>query len=221
VPPPSPSGFKLHLGCGSTVVAGWENLDKSPSVTLARLPGLRRALATARVLTAAQADAVFPPGIVRADVRRGLPYPDGAARCVYSSHMIEHMARWQGLALVRECARVLEPGGILRLATPDLARLIGDYRRERHDEGAAADTLMLSLGTFVERPGPRIATILQRLFTAPHQWLYDEASLTQLLREGGFIDVRTRGFRESELPDIELLEHRDGSLFVEARSACP
>jgi predicted SAM-dependent methyltransferase len=196
---------------------GWENLDKSPSVTLARFPGLRRALAAARVLTAAQANAVFPPGIVRADVRRGLPYPDGAARCVYSSHMIEHMARWQGLALVRECVRVLEPGGILRLATPDLARLIGDYRRVPHDDdGAAADRLMASLGTFVERPGPRIATILQRLFTAPHQWLYDEASLTQLLHEGGCIDVQTRGFRESKLPDIELLEHRDGSLFVEA-----
>jgi predicted SAM-dependent methyltransferase len=211
------SGLKLHVGCGSTVVAGWENLDKSPSVTLARFPGLRRALAAARVLTAAQANAVFPPGIVRADVRCGLPYPDSAARCVYSSHMIEHMARWQGLDLVRECARVLEPGGILRFATPDLARLIGDYERAPDDDGAAADALMSSLGTFSERPGSRIATVLQRLFTAPHQWLYDEASLTLLLHEGGFIDVRTRAFRESDLPDIELLEHREGSLFVEAR----
>jgi predicted SAM-dependent methyltransferase len=199
------------------VVEGWENLDKSPSVALARFPGLRPALAAARVLTPAQANAIFPPGIVRADVRRGLPYPDGAARCVYSSHMIEHMARWQGLALVRECARVLEPGGILRLATPDLACLIGDYQRARGDDGAAADALVSSLGTFVERPGSRIATILQRLFTAPHQWLYDEASLTRLLREGGFSDVQTRAFRESDLPDIELLEHRDRSLFVEAR----
>jgi predicted SAM-dependent methyltransferase len=134
--------------------------------------------------------------------------------------MIEHMARWQGLALVRECARVLEPGGILRFATPDLARFISDYRDARsEDDVAAADTLMSHLGTFVEGPGSRIATILQRLFTAPHQWLYDEASLVQLLSEGGFVDVQTRGFRESELPDIDLLEDRDGSLFVEARHA--
>src|SRR6266540_127352 len=89
----SSSGLKLHLGCGSTVVPGWENIDKSPTVTLARVPGARRALRAARVLTAEQANAVFPRGIVHVDVRRGLPYPDGAARYVYSSHMIEHVAR--------------------------------------------------------------------------------------------------------------------------------
>jgi predicted SAM-dependent methyltransferase len=208
----------LHLGCGSTVVRGWENIDKSPSVVLAGVPGLRRGLATMGVLTPAQADAVFPPGIVRADVRRGLPYPDDAARYVYSSHMIEHMARWQGLALVRECARVLAPGGILRLATPDLAGMTGEYERARAaGDAEAADRLMSGLGTFVERPGRRIATMLQRLFTAPHQWVYDEASLTQLLREGGFVDVQRRGYHDSELPDIELLEDREGSLFVEGR----
>jgi predicted SAM-dependent methyltransferase len=214
----APSALRLHLGCGSTVVPGWENVDKSPSITLARFPRLRRGLAAARVLTSEQASAVFPSGIVRADVRRGLPYPARSARCVYSSHMIEHMARWQGLALVRECARVLEPGGILRLATPDLADLVDAYRRAcGGDDSAAADTLMSGLGTFAERPGPRIATILQRVFTAPHQWLYDDASLTQLLHEGGFVDVQRRSFRDSEMPDIELLEHRAQSLFVEAR----
>jgi predicted SAM-dependent methyltransferase len=213
----SSSGLKLHLGCGSTVVPGWENIDKSPTVTLARVPGVRRALRAARVLTAEQANAVFPRGIVHADVRRGLPYPDGAARYVYSSHMIEHMARWQGLALVRECARVLERGGVLRLATPDLAAVVDAYVRARHDgDVAAGDAFMSNLGTFVERPESRPATIVQRLFTAPHQWLYDEASLVRLLREGGFVDVQARAFRESELPEIELLEHRD-SLFVEAR----
>src|SRR5260221_7147673 len=32
--------LKLHLGCGSTVVGGWENIDKSPNVHLTRMPGL-------------------------------------------------------------------------------------------------------------------------------------------------------------------------------------
>jgi predicted SAM-dependent methyltransferase len=215
-----PASLRLHLGCGSTVVPGWVNIDKSPSIVLARVPGLRRALLAMRVLTPAQADAVFPSGIVRADVRRGLAYPDGSARYVYSSHMIEHMARWQGLALVRECARVLAPGGILRLATPDLAAVMGEYERGRAaGDATAGDAVMASLGTFVEHPGSRVATVLQRLFTAPHQWLYDEQSLTQLLREGGFVDVQRRVYHESELPDIELLEDRDGSLFVEGR--CP
>src|SRR5438128_2178234 len=100
-------------------------------VKLATGPSWTVAPASRNRSAAAPAEAVFPAGIVRTDVRRGLPYPDGAAGYVYSSHMIEHMARWQGLALVRECARVLAPGGILRLATPDLAGVTGAYERAR------------------------------------------------------------------------------------------
>jgi hypothetical protein len=75
---------------------------------------------------------------------------------------------------------------------------------------------MENLGTFVEQPASRPAAALRRLLTAPHQWLYDAESLGRLLVEAGFVDVAFRGFRESELPEIELLEHRTG-LFAEAR----
>ena len=209
--------LKLHLGCGSTVVPGWENIDKSPSIVLARVPALRRALAAARVLTPEQANADFPSGIVRADVRRGLPYEEATVRYIYSSHMIEHMPRWQGLALVKECRRVLEPGGVLRLATPDLAQVVDAYRNGvKGDAATAADAFMGGLGTFMEQPGPRVQRLLQRLFVAPHQWLYDEQSLTLLLEEAGFVETGVRGFLDSTLPDIALLEHREHSLFVEA-----
>lgn len=115
--------MRLHVGCGSTVVPGWVNLDKSPSVYLARVPGLRAALAKVRVLTPEQADADFPPGIVHADVRNGLSYPDASAAYVYSSHLIEHMARWQAQEFLRECRRVLAPGAPLVMVTPNVATL--------------------------------------------------------------------------------------------------
>ena len=213
-------GLKLHLGCGSTVVPGWENLDKSPGVLLARVPGLRRGLLRAGFLSSEQANAIFPAGIVRLDVRRGLPYGAGSARYVYSSHMIEHMARWQALELVRECARVLEPGGVLRFATPDLAVLVERYAHGNGDHSLArADLFMGGLGTFGERPGRRRSVIVQRLFAAPHQWLYDAESLGRLLEEGGFVEISSRAFRDSELPEIDELEteSRAESLFVEAR----
>jgi predicted SAM-dependent methyltransferase len=216
--PVSTAALKLHIGCGSTVVPGWENLDKSPSILLGRVPGLRPALARARLITPDQAGAVFPAGIVRADVRRGLDYPDGSAAFVYSSHMIEHMARWQGLALVRECLRVLRPGGRLRVATPDLAEWIENYRQGKtFSSDTPADAFVATFGHYVEKRGSRLG-VLQRLFTgASHQWLYDTESLSHLLREAGFVDVERRAYRDSELPDIELLEDRDGSLIVEGR----
>lgn len=209
------SDVRLHLGCGSTVVGGWVNIDKSPS---ARVPApVRALLRRVGVLNAAQADAVFPEGIVHADVRRGLAYPDGTVSFVYSSHMIEHMARWQALALLRECHRVLQPGGVVRVVTPDLALLIAGYERGEALYGPTpADSLVEQLNTFREPRAGRLQRVMLRLLAEPHQWLYDGESAMALFREAGFAEPRVRGYRESALPEIDVLEDRDGSLFVEA-----
>jgi predicted SAM-dependent methyltransferase len=211
-------GLKLHLGCGSFVAPGWENIDKSWGVTLARIPGARRALARLRVLTPEQASAVFPAGIVRADVRKGLPYATGAAVAVYSSHMVEHMSRWQALAMLRDCHRVLAPGGVVRLATPDLRALVDEYVRGETRRGATAgDSFMQQLETYRDEPGSVAQQLVRRFLTAPHQWIYDERSLVRLFEEAGFVDVRRRGFHDSDIEGIEALEKREESLFVEGR----
>ena len=133
--------------------------------------------------------------------------------------MIEHMPRWQGLALLREIMRVLRPGGVVRFATPDLKELVADYQRgEKRGAATAADAFMQILATYAERPGRRAASLSQRLFTAPHQWLYDAESLTLLFEEAGLVDVAARPFHDSALPDIDALESRDESLFVEGRA---
>lgn len=209
--------LRLHLGCGSTVVAGWENIDKSWGVPLARSPALKKALNRVGVLTSDQAGAVFPAGIVRADLRKGIPYPDGSAAFVYSSHMIEHMSRWQGARLLRECARVLRSDGVIRLATPDLRAWAQRYLDGDTTLGPTpADSFMEQLGMFYEREESSTQRLVRRIVTAPHQWLYDGDSLSQLLRECGFPEPRLCGVRESAVPDLDKLEVRGDSLFVEA-----
>ena len=187
-------------------------------VLLAKVPRVKRLLARAGVLTVAQAEASFPSGIQRVDVRRGLPFADGSTSYIYSSHMIEHMSRWQGVEFVRECRRVLAPGGVLRLATPDLALSIDEYvRREAPYGPTPADSFVEQLATFREAQGTRAQRLVRRLVTAPHQWLYDGESLAHLMAEGGLVDPRVRDFRAGDVPDLEWLEIRPGSLFVEAR----
>lgn len=210
--------LRLHLGCGSTVVPGWENIDRSPNVYLARAPALRRALFRARVLTEEQATAVFPRGVVRHDVRTGLPYPEASVSHIYSSHMIEHLSRWRALTLVRECARVLVPGGVLRLATPDLGDAVDAYVQAREaGETDAADRFMQGLGTYQERPGSWIQRLARFFAGSAHQWLYDAPSLRRLLEEGGLEEVVVSGYRDGDFPDLELLETRPGGLFIEGR----
>ena len=213
--------LKLHVGCAGIVVPGWENIDKSPSVYLARFPRLRRVLHRAGVIGDAQAEG-FPRGIVRADVSRGLPYADGSAAYVYSSHLIEHLSRSQALDFVRECRRVLRPDGIMRVATPDLEKIVGAYMAadpQREGEPTRADVMMAELGMFHELQATFAQRLTHRVASASyHQWLYDSESLVRLLGKGGFNETKTRicAYRKGETPDLDQLEHRPESLIVEA-----
>lgn len=216
-------GTKLHVGCGPSVYDGWVNIDKSPSVLLSRFGLLRRLLLKLGILTADQARG-FPPGVVFADVSRRIPTESDSVAFIYCSHMIEHLSRWQALAFTRECERVLRPGGVLRLATPDLALLVRDYLdRSSHllgEGGTPADAFCEEYGAYVDPQGSRIRKLVRKLAGGDsHQWLYDAESLTKLLNEGGFSEVGQRRYREGEVPGLDTIEHRERGLFMEARKA--
>src|SRR5438552_1725856 len=82
----------LNLGCGSRFHPAWENVD------------FVAADSSVRVL----------------DLRERTPYPENAFDVVYHSHVLEHFPRSRALEFLRECHRVLKPGGVLRVAVPDL-----------------------------------------------------------------------------------------------------
>lgn len=53
------------------------------------------------------------------DVRRRLPFESRTARAIFLEEVIEHIPLDAGRQLLAECYRVLEPGGVLRVTTPD------------------------------------------------------------------------------------------------------
>jgi SAM-dependent methyltransferase len=55
--------------------------------------------------------------VEQCDVNRGLPFADGEFGTVHCRHVIEHL--WEPLGLMRDMERVLRPGGLLVLVTPD------------------------------------------------------------------------------------------------------
>ena len=63
------------------------------------------------------------------DLRRGIPFADNFFEVVYHSNILEHFRKDAAWFFVQECVRVLRPGGILRIATPDLRRIVEEYLR--------------------------------------------------------------------------------------------
>ena len=208
---------KLNLGCGPEVVSGWDNLDKSPGVLLARLPRLRKLLGRLKLISSQQVEG-FPPGVIFADLTKRIPFPDQSVDYIYCGHMIEHLSPSASSAMLDECRRIIKPGGLVRFSTPDLREFVDEYLGAPDDAGnQPADALMVRLGTYVDSDGPLLKRFLVRHSSAfHHQWLYDAASLKAKFVEAGFENVEQASFHDGTFPDLDRLEFREEGLFLNA-----
>jgi len=177
-------GLQLHLGCGTVHLAGWVNID-----------------------LASRARELERPPDLNLDVRRGLPFPAGAARLVYHEHLMEHLTIDEGTRCLRDWLRVLEPGGVLRIATPDLEYLVERYRGSWREQS----WLALPEYAFI-RTRAEMMNVAFRWWD--HRYLYDGEELERRMREAGFGEVRRCAFRESAVPQLAALETREDSKLI-------
>lgn len=160
---------KLHLACGRNPLRGWANVD---------LDG--------------------PRGIIKLDLTRRLPIASDSMSLVYSEHFIEHIGHRDVQRLLGECHRVLRPGGVLRVSTPDLRQLISEYESGRLDYWADMNW----------KPATPAQLLNEGLRHWGHQFLFDAAELESLLASSGFSRVERRRFHESPHVGLAGLESR-------------
>ena len=193
---------KLHFGCFNCPRDGWLNTDVTPHIHVARVPGLAWLLHKAGKLTDERLDE-HRRGVFRRvrylDVSRRWPFHSSSMVAIYSSHVFEHLPLQAARNCLREARRCLHDDGLLRLSLPDLDRCISEYRPEESLSWAT---------TFFEAN--------ERSEKNMHHFMYNFESLRKLLQEAGFSRVVRRDYRVGECPDVEHLDNRPGSLFVEA-----
>lgn len=191
------SGLRLHLGCGGELKPGWINVD---------LDGrpLRRAIRRSPTGT------VFIPY----DLRRGsVPLPDGCCDIVYSSHFFEHLEYHDGVRLMRDCHRLLRPGGIFRSSLPAFRAMFRAYL-----DGSAAYFDEVPLESVRPDVESNTATLVDHLNYGVYQYgehkcVWDEEKLCRVLEGIGF-RARPAEFRADVDPDNAV--RRRYSFYVEA-----
>jgi len=195
--------LKLHFGCFNSPVDGWLNTDVTPHMKVARIPGLAWLMHKAGKLTDQRLEE-HRRGIYRRlsylDITRRWPYRDGSLSAIYSSHVFEHLTLHGARNCLREARRCLRDDGLLRLSLPDLDLFISEYHAE--------DSLQWATHFFEAN---------ERSEKNMHHFMYNFNSLSQLLQEAGFTRIVRCGYREGECPDVEQLDNRPESLFVEAQ----
>lgn len=89
----------INLGCGHRYHPAWTNVDLNPAGS----------------------------DVVQMDLGKPLPFAAGQFDAVYHSNVLEHIRRSQAASFMAECARICRPGGILRVAIPDLEAICRLY----------------------------------------------------------------------------------------------
>ncbi len=146
--------MKLHLGCGIRYIKGWTNIDWSSKYKVDHNLNLGK---------------------------ERLPCKNGQADEVISSHLIEHLTRWEGIFHLKEIFRTLKPGGKLTVAFPSLERIIDCYEGRDKSVSFKGNDKWLVTAIFET----------QKDETVIHKYGYTTKTMTKLLRTTGFREIRT------------------------------
>jgi predicted SAM-dependent methyltransferase len=168
---------KLQIGAGPNLLDGWLNTDRDR-----------------------------PTGGAYLDATRRFPIPDVSFDRVFCEHTIEHLSYEAGKHMLRECFRVLKPGGKVRIATPDLETVLSLYRGR--DEELPARYIEWATNTFIsDADGYRPSLVINNMFRNwGHKFIYDEETLGHVLSDAGFVDVRRFGCGQSDDPHLRGIE---------------
>lgn len=169
----APGEAWLHLGCGKRPLRRWINIDVLP----------------------------YAPGPdVLWDLRRPFPLPDDSIDLIYSEDLIEHLEFAKGRQLLGECYRVLRPGGMMRLLTPNL-RPVAEAYVQRSPEFLAWYGARYGTASYAE-------LLNHALRSWGHVFVYDDELLAQELGAIGF-SLEGQSVNESSHPILRGLDRAE------------
>ncbi len=180
-----PEERKLQLGCGPHTIPGWLNTD------------------------------IFPVNsqIAFLDVTRKFPFEDNTFDYIFSEHIFEHVSLAGGHNMLKESFRALKPGGVLRLATPDLDFLINLHQAEPKSEVQQEYinwAYKTHLAEYKEFTGGLDTFVINNFFRDwGHQVIYDFKGLKAILEHAGFRKIERSHVKESEHEALRNMEHHD------------
>jgi predicted SAM-dependent methyltransferase len=170
----------LHVGCGKNHFDGWINADID-----------------------ARSDLII-------FLQKKLPFKDNFLKRIYMEHVLEHVSYQTGIFFLKEARRTLKPGGVIRIALPDLDDLIDGYCKDWR----RFDWVNWPEFSFIKTKAEMI-NIAFRWWG--HKHLYNREELIRALIESGFSSFNFEMNGKSRYPDLQGLETRiDSKLIVEA-----
>lgn len=125
--------------------------------------------------------------IIHHNISYSLPFRKQQIPNIYSSHFLEHLTEADGRSFIKECSRILQDNGAIRICTP-----------ERKTNSSVQDSSDGQTEPF-----------------SAHKKIYSFKELSDLLKKNGFINVTRATAGKSKYKIFNKCDSRDG-LLIEA-----
>lgn len=147
------------------------------------------------------------PRYVEWDITSPLPFDAGTFNGILCSHAIEHFDCMTGVDIMRECHRILVPGGILLVSVPDAS-----YFRQCYNEDTPDNAVRL-FGEPIYLPDGEQTFFGYALWNRYHKAIIDSDVLWCYFKRAGF-DIPAQVDAAILGPMSALLNRRQFSLVM-------
>jgi predicted SAM-dependent methyltransferase len=123
-----------------------------------------------------------------------------------------------------EVRRILAPGGLLRITTPDLRAYAAGYLAEDEKFFARHRRRLSVMRVGPPMPDRRAFMVNQIFYLYGHRWIYDHDELRYTLTQAGYDPERftAREFRDGhrqDVADLDTVFRSDETIYMEAMIA--
>lgn len=174
---------KLNIGCGTDYKKGWTNIDNNSDNNIEKLD-------------------------LNWDLRNPLPHKAGSVDYIYSEHFFEHLTPEEADSMIKSLMNLLKPGGVMRIAMPDLEVVVNTYLNIPLDKDPVLKSHPLD---FIKTPAEWMNMSFRWW---GHKWLYDYQELTRRLNDAGYKKVTRCKLGKSTHPELCDLETRPESYLI-------
>ena len=175
---------KLHIGCGPFVIQGWLNTDIQCNY----------------------------PEVCYLNAGKPYPFPDKSFEYIFSEHLMEHLSIVEQTVMLKECYRILKPGGRIRLAMPNLHFIMDLYNHPNKE--CNRKYLEWSYKLFGMRQGvPKVSEsdypihVINNFFHLwGHQFIHTPESLERMACKIGYKYFKPYPIGDSDISTLKGLE---------------